>query len=370
MRYFYSKTSNKITLHTITSGYTNVIDGTTDNDQTIIVFDPPLPSGAVVTDDNPLVILNSVNFFYINQTLSINNWPSNIAVRGINPSQSLLGGITANGSPPYSDPVTFIGTDATPGKNVHILSNNTANIGNITSNGGIVDGGGWTGASGGNITLIDCCGNNITSSASAVTDLPRHGGNINLIGCFLNNISSNGSKTSIYGASFGIEYTTGGNGGNITLLRTKANNISSISGGATASGGYNGVPGTITLTRSEAYNISSNCGLPITYAGNGGNINMYSSRANNIEARGGYSEGGSSASDGNGGSVVLVESTVSDINVSGSFGAEDLGGYTGNRGSNGTITISNYCTLPNTIKGNLNLTNFFQGSCPNSMASL
>ena len=113
-------------------------------------------------------------------TASAYEWPSRIAVRGAGATTSFVGGINGNGSPTdFVDNMPVLGG---PGSNISIISNKTINIGNIQTNGG----GTYCGENGdpgaGNVTLIDCIVNTITSRGSdgCIDTYGSTGGNINL----------------------------------------------------------------------------------------------------------------------------------------------------------------------------------------------
>jgi hypothetical protein len=111
------------------------------------------------------------------------DWPSKIAVRGAGATTSFVGGINGDGSPQgFFDGNPILGG---PGANISIISNKTINIGNIQTNGGGTYCGESSDPGAGNVTLIDCIVNTITSRGSdGCGDWPptngSTGGNINL----------------------------------------------------------------------------------------------------------------------------------------------------------------------------------------------
>jgi len=116
-------------------------------------------------------------------TASAYEWPSRIAVRGAEATTSFVGGINGDGSP--TDVVDGSPVMGGPGSNISIISNKTINIGNIQTNGGGTYCAEGSDPGAGNVTLIDCIVNTITSRGSdGCADWPptggSTGGNINL----------------------------------------------------------------------------------------------------------------------------------------------------------------------------------------------
>jgi hypothetical protein len=178
------------------------------------------------------------------------NWPVSIAVRGVGSTTSYLGGITASGTN---------GPNPTTGKNVTVISDNTINLGGISTAGGaLISGSGGNGANGGNVTLTDCVVGNINAAGSAALDGYSNGGFI------------------------------GGSGGNVALTNCVAGSISNF--GATASSGVGGNGGDVTLVKSTVGIIENYGGNAQTIGGNGGVSTISNSYPGNIDSRGGYND--------------------------------------------------------------------------------
>jgi hypothetical protein len=190
-------------------------------------------------------------------------WPNRIGIRGVSNTTSFLGGINGNGIEEIFDweSGTLV-QEATSGRDINIISNQSINIGNILSNGGAASGGS-DGYHGGFIDLIDCVCNDITAYSNG-TYGGASGGNVKLTNssCYDINVKAGYSNDSFYNSS-------SGSGGNVNLISSFCNSINAQSG--------------------DYYIYASNSSLS---AGFGGNITMINSNCISIDCRSGVGDDG------------------------------------------------------------------------------
>jgi hypothetical protein len=270
---------------------------------------------AYTSSGNVIIKLGQGNFGGVNlATANASDWPSRIRVYGEGENQSFLGGINGDGHTQHRD-----------GYNITIFSNNSVNLGDITSRGLGAGPGRKQGGNGGNVILTNSISGNINTTGGQ-TDNDGYsgpggsGGNVTLTDSVSGNITSSGN--------YGVY--TGGPSGNITLIRSASGNITSDSSLAYHSPG---TVGTINLISSASGDISSKGGNSYEIGGNGGNVILTNSTSGKIMVDGGnafyvgyYTVGG------NGGNVTLTNSISGIISFTGGTGRDGSG-------SIGTITI-------------------------------
>jgi hypothetical protein len=260
------------------------------------------------------------------------DWPSRIAVRGVNSSQSLFGGINGNGLDEIVDYEnnTLI-SEAIAGKNINISSNKTINLGNITSNGNA------------NVSTLSNGSNagSITIDNAIFEDINAIGGPSD----FFTNVAGNSGSIIINNSSCGNIFIDGGNGysyngsngGSLLLENSTCLDIA-------ANGGYGtnpGLGGSITLNNSTSSNISVDGGISEHY-GDGqaaGSVTLNDSSCGSISGQGGDMGTGGSISAG--GTVTLNNSSSGNIDLAGGTGSEDP--------INGIVTLTGSSIIPNEI---------------------
>ena len=253
------------------------------------------------------------------------DWPVRIAVRGVDSTQSSIGGVIGEGADGFvTDPETYVITPPQAGPSVTIVSNATVNIGNITSVGGDI-GEYCFGNAGdsGNVTLTDCVAGNIVCSAIQQTcgDGNANGGDVLLTNSTVGNITSNGAS------SYGENY---GQAGDVTLVGCNAGNITC----GYSDGSYHGNGGDVTVTGSVCGHIVSAGGSGVSSFVRGGDIAVTNSTCLSISTSGG---GNDFETGGFGGDIVIVGSTTGTV---GSGGGYSGGGFPAAAGGNITITDS------------------------------
>jgi hypothetical protein len=251
------------------------------------------------------------------------DWPVRIAVRGVGATQSFLGGITSLGvDSVYDYDNNADVSQATAGSSIAIVSDQSIDIGGISSVGGAYTGNGnsvQSGGSGGAITLTDC----VVSSLASVG-----------------------------GSAVGY-YTIAGGGGAITVTGCTTGSVSTGGGEATDSVGQGGGGGAITVTGCTTGSVSSNGANGSTYGGGGGAISITLSTVGAISSSGGsYTNTTWGAWGGSGGNVVVTDSNCGNVSTTGVLINSSDWSYalgSGGNGSGGTATFAGYSTLPNSI---------------------
>jgi hypothetical protein len=172
-------------------------------------------------------------------------WPQRIAVRGEGPAESFLGDVYASSSTcSWNDPEYQVFTIGDNGKNVHITSDGSINLGDVSSNGSsscnlpgpLVEGG-----NGGQIRLKDAVCGLVSANGGSVGDSAGDGGTV-----ILENVSC-GNIT----AKAPVDTYVAGTGGNVSLTDSQAGNIDASSEQTSASD-VRGPGGNITLNASTA----------------------------------------------------------------------------------------------------------------------
>lgn len=263
------------------------------------------------------------------------DWPSRIAVVGVNATQSFLGGINGNGTDAVTDFDTYtIVLPATNGKNISIVGNNSINLGTITTNGAY---GGDTnydfinGSNGGNVYLTNIYASNITATGGTGGNLNGgnggNGGNITLNGCSVNELTANGGLVSYVG--------NGGRGGDVELTDSSCGNIN-INGSDGDASGVGGSGGNVLLTNSIAGNINSIFGINYFPGVVNGNITLSSSTVKIINA-------GTVVDNGN--NTGYWNSTFYILSVATTLNSSGTGAWNSNYYRSGTLAFA----VPSTI---------------------
>lgn len=337
------------------------------------------PSGNYVLD------FGSGNFGGV--TLSA-NWPARIAVRGVNSTASLLGGIIANGAAQVAteasyDPETneeIPSVETTPptnGFNIALVSDQTINLGSISSNGADkfflppddpdYNNGATKAKNGGNITLTDCVCGSISSVGGAgvrnfvysnnsvpgnnVNIRGGDGGDINLNNTLCSGITCDGGRSDNLVNS--MEGHGSGVGGDVFLTNSACSgNISTNDSSATTLTYISGAPGDVSLTNSSCVDIVARTlmaayPLDIITGGAPSNVTLNNSVCRDVDVSSagtepaGYYDGGSLPDGGtipiNPGNVTLVNSVARHIICS--AGYVPASGSVGATG--GTVTLTN-----------------------------
>jgi hypothetical protein len=282
------------------------------------------------------------------------DWPSRIAVRGVNSSQSLFGGINGNGLDEIYDydnstPVS----PATNGKNIVIVGQNqNIDLGNITSIGGstIYDNYNGEAGHGGSVTLTDVkAGDIITTGAVFDWGGDSYGGNVLITDCVVEDIISTGGLS---GEGSG-DHT----GGDVSVVDSTCNNINANGGLQDGDiGEYDEdwwAAGNITVTNSTTGNISAQGSSPnyVSYTGpvgKGGDVTITNSIVENINNS---SNGNVSATLNIAGDITIVSSFVDDI-----MSNAGMGGV-------GSVTMNtNIVNISNSTCGNITANGYIMDS--------
>ena len=293
---------------------------------------------AVGSSGNKMIDIGSGTFdgIILNQ-----DWPSRIEIRGVNSTDSLLGGINGNGADVLVDMDTQeIIANPTDGYDINIISNKTINLGDISSIGGQnqppISPAQYSGQ-GGSITLSDVeCGSVASNGGGSYLGTTKDGGSIIISNSIVGSISSTGGTGEIG------TVLPAGNGGSITLNNSFCYNIISSGGNndvleTTASGGN---AGNITITNNSVVNgyINANGGNSTgdSMGGDSSTITITNSTTLDITAIGGTGVGVNFIlGSGNSGTVTLTNSTCGEITVN-STNTDDA-----SAGSAGIVSLTN-----------------------------
>lgn len=240
------------------------------------------------------------------------DWPSRIAVRGVSATESLLGGIETDRVDMIYDYENYFPiVEPSTGRSIALVSNETVNVGDITTTGGNgVTDAPSAGGNGGTVSLEDCVCGDINSRGGFGTFSTGSAGAVTLAGCVAGDVLATGGN----GPESGPRQ--GGNGGATSLTDTVCLSITTTA--ATGYGSAFPVSGSVTLLRSSS-----------------GQIN----------ALGADTPPDAFEPSVAGPSVQLTDSNATGINVSGGLD------YYGTRATGGTITLSGSGTIPATLTG-------------------
>jgi collagen type III alpha len=325
------------------SGYTPIYVRTTGNDSTgdgssgspYLTAQKAFEVAWDAGSGNYVIDLGVGSFGGVNlDTAGATSWPARIAVRGVSPSQSNLGGIVASGADEFYDDDEEVQAyvDATEGKAVTVVGDSTANLGDVSTAGGNPDSGSafQIGKNGANISLTDITAGNLNSSGGGDASFGQAAGNPGTI--TLSNVVA--GDLSANGASVSFDYSENGptGGAAISLTASTVLNISTV-GGEGTNGGAGG--GAVTLASgSAASSIAANGGYGTYGGGGGGAVTVTSSTVTGAVSTngGGSSEDDPSYGAGAGGNVTVTSSTTGELSAKGGAGA--------NTGSGGTVTVT------------------------------
>jgi hypothetical protein len=300
------------------------------------------------------------------------DWPLRIAVRGVGPTQSFVGGINGSGENIVFDFENYV-TLAPPtnGRNVSLASDLSINVGNISVVGGNNDVDNLEpSGNGGLVTITDCVGLLVNSSSGT------GGGGLGVPG--LNMVAGD---VTLAGSNFGDITATGGNGtdhmsgfgGDVETTNSTTGNINCSGGETYYSQGFGGSAGEVTVSNSTTGNITCSGGYGAETGGYAGDVAITNSTCGSINTIGGCTDYDAFKAGGN---ITLTNSTTGDLNSSAAecgargniiFAYVSAGGvFLG-----GTLTLVGGTILPNNIKvGRIITTNWSRGRGVNGSSIL
>jgi hypothetical protein len=300
------------------------------------------------------------------------DWPLRIAVRGVGPTQSFMGGITGSGENIVYDYENYV-TLAPPtnGRNVSLASDLSINVGNISVAGGNNDVDGLEPAgNGGLVTITECVGLLVNSSsgtgggATGNQGINMLAGDVTLAGSNFGDITATGGNGSDY---------MSGSGGDVETTNSTTGNINCSGGDASYSQGSGGDAGEVTVSNSTTGNITCSGGYGSSVGGDAGEVVITNSTCGSISTIGGCTDYDAFKVGGN---ITLTNSTTGDLNSSaaacGSRGAI-ISAYVNAGGVflGGTLTLVGGTILPNNIKvGRIIATNWSRGRGVNGSSIL